>query len=250
MNRCFRRPADLLVFLFLCCCALVVTGCGTDNKSATPAPAPATQSSEGSTSTSRPAEKGAAGTDAAAYLARFKFKAADGSEAITIKRYADHDKIELNFEGTTAVFKGRTDVADRVKYKELAGEAAEKQLVAEVKIKPDSIKLVDEKEALLWKVKFNDDKIKISNNEEGTNSCEIKMKQADKGEIRDAGGNEIGNVRFYSDKGKLKVKDGAEAEVLVTKDCKFSLAPGVILFKHIPLAHRVIIISEVLRRGR
>ncbi len=252
MNRSFGKPADLLIFMVLCCCALAITGCGAGSQPSSTAPA--VQAPGESAAASRPSSGAANATDAApdaaGYLARFKFKAADGTEVVTIKRYADHDKIELNFEGTTAVFKGRTDVADRVKYKELQGEAGEKQLVAEVKIKPDSIKLVDEKEALLWKVKFNDDKIKISNNEEGTGACEIKIKQADKGEIRDDGGNEIGNVRFYSDNGKLKVKDGSGTEILVTKDSKFSLAPGVILFKHIPLAHRAIIISEVLRRGR
>lgn len=246
MKRFFQNSTLFSVLLLLCCFALALTGCGNGTQPATPAQSG--QATGENASSARPATD--KNTDSQGYLARFKFKAADGSEAINIKRYADHDKIELNHEGTTVVFKGRTDVADRVKYKELAGEAGEKQLVAEVKIKPDSIKLVDEKEALLWKVKFNDDKIKISNNEEGQNSCEIKIKQADKGEIRDAGGNEIGNVRYYDDNGKLKVKDSNGGEILVTKDSKFSLAPGVILFKHIPLAHRAIIISEVLRRGR
>jgi hypothetical protein len=226
------------------CVSLFISGCGEQKAPATQAPAvqpPVTSQPEAA----RPADE--AGES---YLARFKFKTGDGSEALSIKRYKDHDKIELSFEGTNSVFKGRTEVADRVKYKEVAGEAGEKQLVAEVKIKPDSVKLVDEKEALIWKVRFNDDKIKISDNEDGNNSCEIKIKSADKGEIRDQSGNEIGNVRFYSDNGKLKVKDAAGAEILVTKDSQFSLAPGVILFKHIPLAHRAIIISEILRRGR
>ena len=239
-----RKIAALIILMFSISISFFVAGCGGQK-------APATQTPAAQPSAGSPPEAAqTAGEAGESYLARFKFKAGDGSEALSIKRYKDHDKIELSFAGTTSVFKGRTEVADRVKYKEVAGEAGEKQLVAEVKIKPDSIKLVDEKETLIWKVKFNDDKIKISDNEDGNNSCEIKIKSADKGEVRDQSGNEIGNVRFYSDNGKLKVKDAAGAEILVTKDSQFSLAPGVILFNHIPLAHRAIIISEVLRRGR
>ena len=239
------KNAMLLTVLVIITTAALLTGCTTGNQPAPAASAPAV--SQSGPALSQKAPDGGAST----WLVRYKFKSADGAEALNIKRYSDHDKIELSCEGVSAVFKGRTDVPDRVKYKELAGEAGgEKQLVAEVKIKPDSIKLVDEKEALLWKVKFNDDKIKISNNEEGTNSCEIKLKDSAKGEIRDASGNEIGNVRFYPDNGKLKVKDAGGVEILISKDSQFSMGPGVILFKHIPIQHRAVIISEIMRRGR
>lgn len=222
---------------------LCLTGCGGEKQSQPSTPSISPESSVAVSQKQLP-------EDTASYLTRFKFKTADGAEALNIKRYADHDKIEISFEGIQETFKGRTDRADRVKYKAVQGEAAIEKTIAEVKLKDDSFKLVDENEALLWKVKYNDDKIKISNNEDGNNSCEIKIKSADKGEIRDSSGNEIGNVRFYSDNGKLKVKDAAGTEILVTKDSKFSLAPGVIMFKHIPLQHRAIIISEVLRKGK
>ncbi len=237
----------ILVLLLVAIAFMFVNGCNSGGSGSQPTSQPTPQAeTPQNTAAARPSQTG----DTSTYLVRFKFKTPDGAEALNIKRYADHDKIELNFEGMTAVFKGRTDVADRVKYKELAAEGNEKQLVAEVKIKPESVKLVDDKESLLWKIKFNEDKVKISNNEEGTGSCEIKQKESDKAEIRDAAGNEIGNVRYYSDNGKLKVKDAAGNEVLTTKDSKFSLAPGVILFKHIPLQQRVIMISEIMRQGR
>lgn len=231
------------LFSLLVTFLLMLNGCGS-----TP-PAQNNQPASGSNpqpvaSQQPPAEKGGD------YLSRLKFKAEDGSEALVIKRYADHDKIELNFSGTQSIFKGRTDVKERVKYKESSADGSEKTLVAEVKLKDDSFKLVDANEALIWKVKINDGKVKISDNEDGNNSCEIKVKSADKGEIRDQAGNEIGNVRFYADNGKLKVKDAAGKEILVTKDSAFSCAPGVILFNHIPLQHRVIIISEIMRMGK
>ncbi len=160
------------------------------------------------------------------------------------------EQIEISHEGTSAVIKARSGAENRWKYKESADGAEEKVQVAEVKLEPDSFKIVDESEKLLWKVRIKDGKIKVSDNEDGNNSWEIKSKSADKSEIRNAAGEEIGNVKFYADNGKLKVKDAANKEILVSKDLKASAAPGVIMFTHIPLKHRVVIISELLRMGQ
>lgn len=220
--------------------ALLISGCG-----GSPAPA------DGNSPTQAAAVKAEKSSeDSSGYLAKIKFKTESGAEAIVIKRYADHDKIEIDYAGTTSVLKGRTEKQGRIKYKEAAADGSEKTFIAKVKIKDDSIKLVDENENLLWKVKLNPDKVKISNNEEGDDSCEIKIKSSDKGEVRDKSGIEIGNVRFYADNGKLKVKDATGKEILTSKDIKFSAGPGVIQFEHIPVKLRAIIISELIRAGK
>ena len=108
-----RKITSLVVLMFSICVSLLITGCGGQKAPATQPPG--TQPS----AASQPEAARPAGETGENYLARFKFKAGDGSEALSIKRYQDHDKIELNFEGTTSVFKGRTEVADRVKYKEI-----------------------------------------------------------------------------------------------------------------------------------
>jgi len=237
-----RRRGLMTLSVVLCMfAAAFLIGCG-ETKTPTPSlEAPKIDANQGS------ANKAEAGD---AYTARIKFKAEDGSDAIVIKRYADHDKIEINHEGINAVIKARSGAENRWKYKESADGAEEKLQVAEVKLQPDSFKIVDENEKLLWKVRIKDGKIKISDNEDGNNSWEIKSKSADKSEIRNASGEEIGNVKFYADNGKLKVKDAANKEILVSKDLKASAAPGVIMFTHIPLKHRVVIISELLRMGQ
>lgn len=223
---------------------LLLCGCG---ESQPPAPGEQSQKTGAGQASPAASNKAEAGDS---YTARIKFKAADGSDAIVIKRYQDHDKIEINHEGTSAVLKARSGAENRWKYKESADGAEEKVQVAEVKLQPDSFKIVDENEKLLWKIRIKDGKIKVSDNEDGNNSCELKSKSADKSEIRDASGAEIGNVKFYPDNGKLKVKDAANKEILVSKDLKASAAPGVIMLTHIPLKHRVVIISELLRMGQ
>ncbi len=215
---------------------LLITGCGENQAPAKPTgDAAPVAASKTATSDSR--------------LAKIKFKAADGSEALIIKRYQDHDKLEINFAGTKAEIKARSGAENRWKYKESVDGTEEKTLVAEVKLQSDSFKLVDENEKLLWKVRIKEGKVKVSDNEDGNNSWEIKTKSADKSEIRNQNGDEIGNVKFYANNGKLKVKDAANTEILVSKDLKASAAPGVILFTDIPLKHRVVIISELLRMG-
>jgi len=234
------NPTPSLLIILILSVMFFITGCG--DKAA-----PAGDSGPAKSSGAKVSKSS---NDSSGYLTKIKFKTESGAEAIVIKRYADHDKLEIDYAGTTAILKGRAEKKGRVKYKEAAADGSEKAFTAKVKIRDDSIKLVDENENLLWKVKLSTDKVKISNNEEGNESCEIKIKSADKGEVRDQSGNEIGNVRYYPDNGKLKVKDTAGKEILTSKDIKFSAGPGAIQFEHIPVKLRAIIISEIIRAGK
>lgn len=223
-----------LTFL-VCLTVLSLIGCGGDKQPATDKQTAAKPANMASTK-AEPAEK-------------LKFKTANDTEALYIKRYSDHEKLEIDFEGTKSTLKARKNEGDRVKYKESVGDQ-DKELVAKIKYKDDSIKLVDDSEKLLFKVKIKEDKIKIADNEEMTAPYELKSKSAEKIEIRDQSGNEIGNVKFYPDTGKLKVKDAENKEILILKNYKSSAAPGVILFEKIPVKLRCIIINELLKKGR
>ncbi|MFZ5950714.1 MAG: hypothetical protein ACOYXC_08410 [Candidatus Rifleibacteriota bacterium] len=178
---------------------------------------------------------------------KFKFKTANDAEALYIKRYSDHEKLEIDFGGEKATLKAKANDKGRLKYKSADDE---NKLIAEIKYKEDSIKLVDQNEKLLYKIKFSDDKIKIADNEEMNSALEMKGKSEEKTEIRDASGNEIGNVKFYADNGKLKVKDAQENEILILKNAKNSAAPGVILFNNIPVSIKCIMINEIMKKGR
>lgn len=225
-----RFPILLLVLLVI----VTLTGCGGEKAPATP-DAKVSQPAANSTA-NEPADK-------------LKFKTAADQEALVIKKYADHEKIEIDYSGERSVLKARANENGRVKYKEALNDQ-EKQLIAEVKYKDDSIKLVDEKEQLLFKIKFKDEKIKIADNEEMNTPFELKSKSPEKTEIRDKSGTEIGNVKFYPDTGKLKVKDAANNEKLILKNFHNSAAPGVILFEEIPVKIRCIIINELIKKGK
>ncbi len=179
---------------------------------------------------------------------KIKFKNADGKEVLVIKRYADHDKLEVNFSESAVEIKARANDKGRVKYK-IAAASQEKDLLAKVKYKEGSIKLVNDSEELLYKIKWTSEKVKIANNEEMTNPYELKRKSEEKVGVKDQAGKEIGKVKFYADNGKLKVKDAQEKEILISKDLKLSAAPGVILYEDININLRCVIISELLKKG-
>lgn len=178
----------------------------------------------------------------------FTFKSAENKNVLVIKRYADHDKIELERPNGLFVMKARSNKEGSRKYKESSDNESEKELVAEVKSKPDSFKLFDKNNKLLWKVKIHENKIKISDNENNENAFEITKVDATRCKVKDRKSNLLGDVKYYDKNSKLKVKNDANKEILITKDSKNIFAPGAILFEEIPVEFRTIIISEMLRR--
>jgi hypothetical protein len=134
------------------------------------------------------------------------------------------------------------------KYKELVG-TDEKTLIAEVKIKDNSFKLVDENDKLLWKVKIKEGKAKISDNEENKNPFVIK-KSEDKVKVKDKNEKEIARVKYYSDNGKLKLKDMSGKELYISKEFnKLSGAIGVLAINDIPAKLRAVIACELIKQG-
>ncbi len=68
--------------------------------------------------------------------------------------------------------------ADKKKYYDASGNT-----VFEIKYKPDGFKLRTASSQLLWKIKFYDNKLKISDNEENLNPFEIKLTEANKAKL-------------------------------------------------------------------
>lgn len=183
-------------------------------------------------------------------ISKIKFKTADDkTEALVVKNHSDHQTIEMNFGGVSCVMKARMNKENVRKYKELSGND-EKVLVAEVKLKEDSgFKLVDENNKLLWKVKISNGKAKISDNEENKNPFVIK-KKADKIKVLDKNEKEIAKIKFYSDNGKLKLKNAKEEEMYISKDfTKLNGAIGVLAFEEIPAKLRAVIAAELINYG-
>lgn len=189
---------------------------------------------------------------------KIKIKSAAKDESLVIKtnNTSGTTKLEINFGGVSAELKATQDKDPKntkLKYK-VSGKDGEKSLFASVKRSGGSdFKLVSADDKLLWKVKVTFSKIKISNNEEGNNSLEIKY-AGKKGKIKvyDSKGVNIAAVKSGS--GKLKVKkvlENSEKEDLYsTKDINYdSRAIGVLAFNEIPVKERAIILTELLRKG-
>lgn len=119
----------------------------------------------------------------------------------------------------------------------------------EVKPGENGFKLRTSDGKLLWKVKLDADKIKVSDNEENANPWSLKTKYEDKVKVVDAADKEIAEVRFYPD--KTKVKSAAGAELWECSSARRrSAAFGVLALERIPEEHRAILMAEILARRR
>jgi hypothetical protein len=142
------------------------------------------------------------------------------------------------------VLRGEANETDKRKY-----EWDDQGRVAEVKPNDDGFKVRTPDGNLLWKVKISADKIKISNNEENNNPFELKWKEADRVKVA-LGDTELGEMKYYSDRQKIKVKDANERELFESNTSHASAAYGVLLLQTIPETERYIIMAELLARGK
>jgi hypothetical protein len=176
---------------------------------------------------------------------RIVVKAADGSRALEIEHKGRTVEIVFLDGGTSRTLRGEEKDTGKRKY-------AAPGAAIDVEVRPEAagFKVRTPSGALLWKVKLDDDKIKVSDNEENRNAWSIKTKYADKVKVVNASDAEVGQVRFYRDRQKVKVEDAAGAELFESSTTRDSAAFGVLLMRHVPAGHRAIIMAEILARGR
>jgi len=134
---------------------------------------------------------------------------------------------------------------EKRKYRRASGGAQ----LCEVKPGENGFKLRTSDGKLLWKVKLDADKIKISDNEENANPWSLKTKYEDKVKIVDASDKEIAEVRFYPDKTKVKSATGDELWECASPRRR-SASFGVLALERIPEEHRAILMAEILSRRR
>lgn len=169
---------------------------------------------------------------------RVKIKTPDDKEVVDIKFDGGGAKIE--FGGKTI----HSEAKNTEKRKYFNGS----NQIAEVKMKDeDGFKVRTNDGKLLWKIKISADKIKISDNEENQNAYELKKR--DDGAKIEQNETKLGEVKFYTDRQKIKVKDATEKELFDGNTDKYSIAYGVLLLDKIPEEQRYIIIAELLLRG-
>jgi len=112
-----------------------------------------------------------------------------------------------------------------------------------VKFSEDGFKLRDHNEQLLWKVKWYDDKIKISDNEEMTSAYEIKLR--DEGKLKlERNESTITELRLNA------TDEWLDIESYKVKGVGISLAPGLLLIKDLDEMEKLILMAEVRAKGR
>jgi hypothetical protein len=175
---------------------------------------------------------------------KIKIKTPDEQVVVEFSNPGGSPQIEFSVNGQNQILRGKSKDSIKRKYENEAG-----QILAEVKTDSDSFKVRTPDGRLLWKVKFNDDKIKISNNEEMTSPFALKAGEQDRVKVlREE--TEIGKVKFYRDRGKVKVDKPDETTLFESNTNTFSGFYGVILMNEIPAMERYIIMAELLARGK
>lgn len=164
-------------------------------------------------------------------------KASDGASPLTIAAGAQHVEIHAGVLHLVGDTRGEKRYYHRGK-----GGAA----VVEVKSDRDGFKLRTPDGKLAWKVRFGADKIKVSDNELNANAWEIKTGR-DKVKVVDGAGKNVGEVRYA---GKIKVKDGADAERFVVENGARSSAYAGLLLVNVPEPERLVIVAELLAKAR
>lgn len=173
-------------------------------------------------------------------IERIKIKTPDDIPVLEMKVKDDRIKLEFGSQ----VLRGEMKKSGKRKY-ELEGS----DVVAEVKPGDKGFKVRTPEGNLLWKVKITDEKIKISDNEENENPYELKVKGTDEVKV-ERNGVKLGKVKFYRDRGKVKVKDASEAERYESNTELYSALYGVLLMDDIPERERYIIMAELLLRAK
>jgi hypothetical protein len=118
----------------------------------------------------------------------------------------------------------------------------------EVKTKsPSSFKLNTHEGQLLWKVKLQADKVKISRYEDGSDPYELKKDKEGKIKLIYKE-QELGSASPNAQGNKIQMKQGKE-EVFSVQSGQNSFAFALMLAAEIPLEEKYVLMAELLARG-
>ncbi len=182
---------------------------------------------------------GAAGAETAAAPTTTLIETVGSDARISIKSNGTHVDIVT---GTSQLAGDRR--GDKRYYHLGTGGAA----LVEVKSGADGFKLRSPSGKLLWKVKIDDDKVKVSDNEANANAWTVRRGDADKAKVADPNGAEVGAARYDAASGKTRVVDAAGKPRYLVATVAPSPAYGVLLMEGVPQPYRSVIVAELLAR--
>ena len=124
--------------------------------------------------------------------------------------------------------------------------------IAEIKVQEYGFKVYNADDNLRYKVKYyaDEEKVKISTDEEGSNPFQIYYRDSQtsnrmKVKFHE---NEVGSIKYYPDTGKTKVKDRYDREICVNAQEHFSIMYGLML-SDIPENYRTFIMMQMYHNG-
>jgi hypothetical protein len=119
----------------------------------------------------------------------------------------------------------------------------------ELKNEAGGFKIFDPAGKLLWKVKWDEDKVKIADNEQMSGARSVKL-HADHIKAADAKNAELGEARANKDSGKTKIKDAHGRELYAIQGGRLTAGYGVLLMKDIPEQQREVLAAELFVHGK
>jgi hypothetical protein len=213
--------------------AACLIACGSPAE--TPAPA--------SAKTQPPAPVAAAAAPAGA-------PAAANGDAVTVRTHDGADVVTVTKRGDGAIEVSFTDGGQKTTLQGISKDGVKRKyssggnVLFEVKGDDGGFKLRNPAGGLLYKVKFSDDKIKVSDNEENTNAFELKTREGDRIKVMAPGDKEMGNVRSTT------VENATGKKLFEVSGRPGSAGYGVLLLEGIPAAQRFIVLAELVSRGK
>ena len=145
------------------------------------------------------------------------------------------DGEEVNIRLQNSELFGILKRADKRKYYNQADEVS-----YTVKYSPDGFKLRDGNEALLWKVKMDEESIKIADNEEMQKAFKIKVYDGEKIKLKREE-KELAALRFGSENSFITIDDR-----YLVRNFGSSSAMGLFLIDELTDAEKVVLSAEVL----
>ncbi len=121
-----------------------------------------------------------------------------------------------------------------------------------LKRKESKFKLYDQDGKLRFKVKLypGNEKLKISQKEDDPNAWALKKKIGDNKYKVKQGEENIGKLKFYPEKGKIKVKNAAESEVCTMKAKGLLASPVVALLPGLNEEDRLLLFAVLVIVGQ
>ena len=199
----------------------------------------AERSSQNSASTRPAAPASAAAVTPTTPGASIAIQSAGGAPAFQITPGSGDIKVSFAADGQSSSIEGSRHSSGKRKY------ARNGRLIAEVKPTDSGFKVRSpDGKQLLWKIKREADKVKISDNEQNDRPFVLKSK-SDRIEVLGPDGKTIGAVRVDS-AGHRTVAEDSSGQIQFTLVSDHSdRFLGVALMKEIPVAMRAIIMAEL-----